>query len=300
MTKYTIRVLWAVVASVLLGTGLRAAEVSASPQNLFLWKLKSAKATAYLFGSMHVAKPDVYPLPDRIEKAFAEADTLVVEVNVLENLDAVGAQMLAKATYPPEDSIEKHLSKETWDATAKRLEKYGLPMANMKRLKPWFVGMTMIMVELAQLGVNPQNGIDMHFLTRAKDKKQIRALETTDAQLNLLAGFTDKEQELFLKFTEKDMDNTAKLFEEMTVAWSNGDEKKLEAIITKAVKEDPELVPVYKRFFDDRNKLMAAKIEEWLKQEHTYFIVVGAGHLVGENGLIKLLSQNHKLEQLSR
>jgi uncharacterized protein YbaP (TraB family) len=292
-----LRFRWAVI-TVLFLVALCVRSDAADAKPLFLWRVKSGNATAYLFGSIHVAKPQMYPLDAQIEQAFSNSDTLVVEMNVAaDKTPALAMQMLAKSTYPPGDSLDKHVSKEVFAMATKRMAKDGLPVAQMKLFKPWLLAMTFTMVQLSKLGIDPQSGIDFHFLNNARGKRIVE-LESAEEQMNLFDTFSDKEQEGFLKYTLEDNDTVAQHIDDMITAWNNGDVVKIQDFVQKAVKDSPDLQPVFVKLFDDRNKRMAAKIEELLKNNNTYFIVVGAGHLVGKTGLLQLLGKNHAIEQM--
>jgi hypothetical protein len=50
---------------------------------------------------------------------------------------------------------------------------------------------------------------------------------------------------------------------------------------------------------DDRNTAMALKVEGFLKMKETYFVIVGAGHLVGEKGMVEILKKKgYPIEQM--
>jgi uncharacterized protein YbaP (TraB family) len=178
-----------------------------------------------------------------------------------------------------------------------RVAKLGLPAAQARQMKPWFLAMTITLAELQKLGVDPALGIDMHFLKSAKDK-QIAELESAEGQIDLLDGLSEKLQEDFLRYTLDDVDNVSKHIDQMIAAWTSGDTKATEDFILQAIKESPQLQPIWEKLFDDRNQSMAAKIESLLNTGKTYFIVVGAGHLVGKTGLLELLGKNHAVEQM--
>ena len=298
MNKRVLRVSVALAFVVISVHSLFAAEPAATGKRLFMWRVKSTNSTVYLLGSLHVAKPSMYPLDPRIEKAFSSSDVLVVEADASPDKTlGLAMQMMARASYPPDDSLDKHISKEMFETIQTRMATNGIPPAMVKGLKPWFIAMTLTLGELSDLGVDPQLGIDLHFLQKAKGKPIVE-LEGMEAQFALLDGFTDKQQEDFLKFTLKDNENIAKSIDEMITAWSTGDAKKLDDLIMQSVKESPEMQSLYAKLFDDRNQKMAAKIEDMLKTGKTYFVVVGAGHLVGKTGLLQLLGKNHPVEQM--
>jgi uncharacterized protein YbaP (TraB family) len=80
----------------------------------------------------------------------------------------------------------------------------------------------------------------------------------------------------------------------------SGDAARLEAISTASVKEHPETKPVFEKLLHQRNRSMADKVEGYLKTKDTHFVVVGALHLVGDSGIVKLLeARKYKVEQIS-
>jgi hypothetical protein len=174
-----------------------------------------------------------------------------------------------------------------------------VPEAQTKMFKPWFVAMNMTLVELQKLGIDPQYGVDVHFLAEAKGKRIIE-LEGAEAQIELLDGFTDKEQEEFLKYTLNENESIGKSINDMIAAWNAGDAGRIEEYLTESTKDSPEMQTLYRKLFDDRNGKMADRIEAMLKTGNTYFVVVGAGHLVGKTGLIQLLGKTHPVEQMPR
>ncbi|MGH7820988.1 MAG: TraB/GumN family protein, partial [Candidatus Binatia bacterium] len=153
--------------------------------------------------------------------------------------------------------------------------------------------MTITMMELKSLGIVAENGIDLHFLGRARGEKKIVELESAESQLELLSSFDGRQQQLFLEYTLRDVANLEKNFRDMFAAWRRGDAARLEELLKEPLRQSKEIVPIYRRLLDDRNVEMAEKIERYLKTDDTYFVVVGAGHLVGEKGLLRLLSRKY-------
>ncbi|MGZ6203111.1 MAG: TraB/GumN family protein, partial [Thermodesulfobacteriota bacterium] len=163
----------------------------------------------------------------------------------------------------------------------------------------WFLAMTIVALESAKLGLDPKLGIDMYFLSKAQGKKKILELESLDYQIGVLSGLSDKDQELFLVHTLKDLNVLEQELDKMIRAWTSGDTKAMEALMTRSVSEDKRLSSIYEKLVYERNKEMAMKIKNFLKAKETYFIIVGAGHLVGNEGIIELLTRDgYRVEQL--
>ncbi len=283
-----------VVASLVFGgKGLSQA------RKTFLWKVQSKTSTLYLLGSIHFMKPENYPLNPGIETTFEQSDFLVVEADISDPSKLSSDKMLLSAIYSENDSIEKHLSAETYRYVKEETEKMGLPVELIARQKPWALALTLEGLELMKLGYDPAQGIDAHFLSKAQGKKKVLELEGVDQQLALLSNFSDKDQELFLLYTMKDLSLLSNQIDRLVKAWSTGDADAIESLITKTIREDRRLEPIFKRLLDDRNRTMVAKIEDYLKSRETYFVVVGAGHLVGSKGIIQLLKdKGYSLRQL--
>lgn len=273
-----------------------------SPSNYqkgFLWKVRSKSATVFILGSIHALKKDLYPLPEKIEDAFNQSDTLVVEANFNEMNIEKTMTMLESALYPGEETLEKHISKETYIILKTRLNESGIPVELFHKNKPWFVASMITALELNKIGFNTEYGIDMHFLKEAMGRKNILELESINYQIDLFNSFSDADQEMFLLYTLKDLGIVRKEMDVLMKAWSSGDIKTMESVMLKGLSEDTRLLPIYDKLIYERNKNMANKIEGFLNSGEIHFVVVGAGHLVGKKGIIEILrAKGYSVEQL--
>jgi uncharacterized protein YbaP (TraB family) len=264
----------------------------------FLWKVQSKASTVYMLGSIHFLKKENYPLSQKIESAFEKSDVLVVEANVQDQSKMNTQAILEKALYPPDESIADHLSPETYELLKGEAAKLGLPLEVINRQRPWFLSMALDAMELMKLGYDPSYGIDNYFLSKATGRKKILELEGLDEQIHLLSHLSDKDQELLLILSLKDLQNAGSEVNKLVRAWKTGDTTGMEAVITKSPREDPKLVPIYEKLIYERNRRMVSKIEGYLKGNGSYFVVVGAGHLIGEQGIVKgLEKKGFRVEQ---
>jgi uncharacterized protein YbaP (TraB family) len=175
----------------------------------------------------------------------------------------------------------------------------GFPVELLVKQKPWFLAMTLVALESLKLGFDPNLGIDQYFLSKAEGRKKILELESLDYQLDLLSGFSDKDQELLLLYTLKDLSILEQELETLTKAWTTGDTKAMESILTRSISEDKRLAPFFEKVIYERNRKMGLKIEDFLRTGETHFIIVGAGHLVGDRGIIEILKgKGYLVEQL--
>jgi uncharacterized protein YbaP (TraB family) len=266
-------------------------EQSATSKKSFLWEVASSTTTVYALGSIHLMKQEMYPLNPTIENAFDKSAFLVVEVNSLNVDPAKMQQIMLKGMYQGDKTLKDDLSDETFSMLKTHLEKMNIPMANLVKFKPGMIVMTLANIQLMKLGFSPEYGIDMYFLKKAQGKIPILELETMDEQMELLLG-DSLNDDLILKNSILEWEQTKETMDTVISLWNDGNADQMANLIIKEpLQENPELLPVYQKFFFDRNKKMTNKIKGFLATEQIYFVVVGSGHLIGENGIISLLKK---------
>lgn len=280
------RILAALVALVLVGAPARAQD----GKKHFLWKVEGAGTpVAYLLGSLHVLTPEFYPLSAEINAAFAASKTLVEEVDFDEMSDP--AQMmnaLAKAMLTGQ-TLDQIVAPATFAEVSRRAEKSGLPMPALQRMKPWLVAVTLMAPTLEAAGFTAELGVDKHFFDRAKASGMTRqALETLGYQLDRFDELSPKLQEELLVSTLKDIDTQVGNVKELAQQWASGDVTALEKSLLVSFEDSREL---YERIVVERNRDWVPHVEACLQQNAGCFIVVGAAHLVGPDGLPTLLAR---------
>lgn len=259
--------------------------------NQFLWKVEGpGGSTAYLLGSLHVLTADFYPLSATINKAFAESKTLVEEVDIDETSDPmVMMAALSKAMLTDGSTLDQIVAPAVYAEVKKRAEKAGLPMMAIQRMKPWLVAITLMAPTLQAAGFKAELGIDRHFFDRAKDSGMKRqALETMVYQLDRFDSLSLSLQEALLKTTMEDLDGEVEGVKELAQAWMFGNVAAIEKMTLTTLKEAPEL---YQRLLVERNHNWITHVEKCLTDKAGCFIVVGAAHLVGPDGLPALLAK---------
>lgn len=267
-----------------------AQKTDAKAAHLPLWKIEGKTNSVYLLGSVHILHETNYPLAAPIEAAFKGAQVVAFETDVGAMSD-VSTQMklLGKAQLPGDETLKDQLSGETYAALIKQAEKCGLPEVMLAKFKPMMAAVTVLSVDLMAMGLNPEHGVDQHFYKRAvADGKKIMPLETVDFQIDLLTSLTKQEGELVVKSMLKDMANTRKAFDDIINAWKTGDAGALDKLLNEASAEFP---AVMKRLLTDRNENWMPKIQEMINSGKNGIVIVGAGHLVGDKGVVELLKK---------
>lgn len=278
-------------------SSLVAALPAQTPKHFF-WSVKDAKgAEAFLVGSLHVLTPDFYPLSPEIETAFEASKALVEEVNLdeLNNPTSIIA-LASKAMFADGRTLEQVVSPVTFAEVKRRAEKAGLPLVALQRMKPWMAAVALTTPMLTAAGFDTELGVDRHFFTKAKAMGRQRwALESVAFQLDRFDQLSPALQEQMLTSTLADVDTQIANVKKVAAAWATGDTKTIEQVLLTELRELPEL---YQRLLVERNRNWMPQVEGCLNQNSGCFIVVGAAHLVGSEGLPALLTaKGYKVEQ---
>ncbi len=262
----------------------------------FLWKVENNGNTVYLLGSIHVANDKMYPLRPEIEAAYEASQYLGVEVD-LTKMDQTQIQkfLLEKGTYKDGTTLKDHVSADTYTKVVDLLKANGLAVNAFDTFKPWVVTQSISGLQVQASGLQADIGIDMYFTQKSNTlKKPIIELETAELQLNMFDQFSDGLQEKLLNDTLdalKQTDNKAATdsFKALTDMWTQGDDEFLTAM-TQAVAQEPEY---YKALVSDRNTNMVKHVKEYLNSDKksTYFVVVGALHMLGDDGIVTQLQK---------
>ncbi|MCA1799004.1 MAG: TraB/GumN family protein [Xanthomonadaceae bacterium] len=189
----TVRLMIAVVLVFCAGT-LQAAGLG--------WRVADADGgTAYLVGTIHAARETLYPLPDPLLDAFAHSEILVVEVDV-GAIDPRAAQRISAehGVFPRDGSLRALLTDDAWTRAAAWSERLGVPRRNLNRMRPWLAAVTLVSLEIRQLGLDPEFGVERYFASRARARSmRIVELESLTEQLTTLAALPPATQVAFLE-----------------------------------------------------------------------------------------------------
>lgn len=242
----------------------------------------------WLMGSIHAGKPTLYPLPEPVERAWQQSRALVMEVD-MNSISQEQWQGMASLTQLNDGkSLKEYLPAELYQRTLMAGARYGLDEATLSPLRPWFAAITLTQAAMAKTGFDSQLGIDQHFAgLAAKEGKPVVGFETLLEQLGYLASVGDN-QTLMLASTLDELPMLENAFTAVMKAWQQGDE----ATLINLLKE--EMAPPALQSWMEQT-LLAERNRNWLKKwpslPNESFIVVGALHLYGEQGLLAQLEQ---------
>jgi len=273
-----------------------------------LWKIKGQKNTVWLLGSVHMLPESAHPLPEEFGKAYKDADRIVFEVDFdQEDMFASAMELMGSVMLPMGKTLDDVLEPETWELLEPRLDDVAeslvemssdmtgnnIPIDNsmlkiaIKSMKPWFVGFMLQQSELDIKEYRPDLGVDMFYMTKAeKDGKETLGLETLKEQVAFLEAMAGDDPDQYIRAMLEQTAPDATTLDELVSAWGRGDLKRLNKLMVESMKETPE---IYNLLLVDRNRKWVLQIEDYLNDEEDYLVVVGAGHLVGEESVVALL-----------
>ena len=258
-----------------------------------VWKVSSPSGKIlYLGGSIHALRSTDYPLPPEYARAFEASDRLVFEIDPKE-MGAAGKSLVKAGEYPSGDSLKAHVDPRTYDYVRRFFATLNVPESKIAKFRPWFLA---AMLQAPQLhGLSPDLGVEGFLKKKAGAKsKPTFGLETMEESVQTLSGLSDRQAEAMLLISF--IPGSRSTGDQMTAAWRKGDADRLWMIASGVLADVPSIAD---RIITRRNHNWLPKIDSFLQSDHTYFVVVGAGHMGGPEGLLALLRQRgYKIEQL--
>jgi uncharacterized protein YbaP (TraB family) len=280
------------VTALLIGLlTMLAAPASQARDQHVLWTVEGQRNTIYLLGSIHVLRPGDGGLPLAAERAYDDAEQLVMEID-LDDAAADPTAMLAtmqQAALLPVGKTLRGVLGSDYDSIRERAGQSGVDLEMLDRFAPWFVATLLLQMELARRGFAPELGIEARLASRAVDDgKPIQGLETAEQQFAVLGGLPLKEQKRFLLMTLEESTQLDTQVDELVGAWQAGDTDALARMLSEEFDDFPEL---YRPLTEDRNRVWVEQLDDLLDDRDDYLVVVGALHLVGRNSVVDLLRQ---------
>ncbi|MXO50582.1 TraB/GumN family protein [Erythrobacter gaetbuli] len=250
-----------------------------------LWEItdETGALEGWLFGTVHALPEDLDWRSDRFDRIEEDADLLVVEVSGLDDRSALEAQFQALATdrrhLPP---VKDRLGPVERERLRNLLKRNDMAANALDGLETWAAALA-----LAQFGrIHPaEYGADKVLLGDFASR-EIFELEGAGPQLAIFDGLPEEDQRDLLVSVLEEVDRAPSERPDLALIWSRGDLDRLEEITGEGMLADPELREV---LLVERNRTWAAQIENLLTAAPRPLIAVGAGHLLGPDGMPALL-----------
>lgn len=269
-----------------------------------LWRMQAregAPGSGWLFGSVHAGLDPAEKLPPVVERAWASADVLAIEIDVTARWASLRELYAASALLPSDGTIEALLGA---DRAGQIREHFGIGEARwsrLRRLAPWALLALLAGQDPSRGGRAPGAGLEARFLESARQRAMpVVELEQPAEQVDALAGIGLRAQADWLWRRFESIRHGDGLAEAIVAAWRAGDEADLARLKDRAwgmAGDDPATPRA--RMFGERDRRIARRLAGLLERPHTVFTLVGAFHVVGEDGLPGILAGHGiRLERL--
>lgn len=281
------------LAFLLFAVAFCLASVRADAASGCVWKVTSPSGgTLFLGGSVHSLRSTDYPLPSGYNRAFDASNRVALEIEP-KALESMSSGLLKAGTYPKGDSLKNHVDPRTYDYLKRLFGLLKIPEDKFSRYRPWLL---VLLLDSGAQGFSDDLGVDEFVTNRARaNGKAIIGLESTGEHSSVYSGLTDRQSEALLLVSLIPSGTTGGS-DKILGAWRRGDVDTLARGTHSAYADFPAFAD---RLLGQRNQRWMPKLEGFLKGGQTYFVVVGAAHLGGGDGLLALLrARNFKLEQL--
>lgn len=266
--------------------------------NHLLWKVSDENSSVWLFGSIHFADSSFYPLPSEIENAFRNSTALAVEMDISdsETQEKTAEEFLKEGMFTDGRTLKDVLPDSLWKTLDSISTTLGMKTENFLPMRPWMAATIIASAAIASTGIQQELGIDMVMLDSAYAQgKEIIALETPEEQVESLSkseGSEETDGIAYLESTFREYSKLNQMIKEVISAWKRADVVSLQKSLSADQNMNESEKRLNERMFNQRNKKMKKEILNFLENDKQVFVVVGVGHLILENNLLEMLSEN--------
>lgn len=262
------------------------AQVSEYPlkKSSLLWKIEGPGLTApsFLFGTMHMIEREYFFFPEKIEKLILSTEELVMELPGLPSreeslplLTLKGEIFFDYFTKEQSDSLFQ------WASTNMNMSE-ALFRKTMESMKPF------VFVQLATQWkfIGNMESYEQTFEALASTNKiPISGLETAADQMGIFDHLSREQQ---TEMVMESIRNPEKIMQQTREMEKLYVDQNIDSMYMMIMKHESVIVDEQSAFLDDRNSRWIPLIIQHIAS-HPTFIAVGAGHLGGPNGVVRLL-----------
>lgn len=264
-----------------------AAVPPAEGQGPALWIVRDADSTLYLFGTMHILRPTTAWGAERVDRAFASASHLIMEVDSPEDQAAL-LPIIREHGLSPDRPLSSLLTEEELDALDAAARAIGVSAEGMDSMRPWLAGVTVQSASIIRAGYAVESGVEPILKARAAAAGMtVSGFETPDEQIRMLSGFPEEGQLAFLRTALADFGKAQTEVDRLVEAWASGDVEAIRRLAIDPMRDTPLL---YEALLVRRNTNWANQIETLLEGSGTAFIAVGSLHLAGDHSVQEILT----------
>lgn len=252
-----------------------------------MWKASDEDSEIWLFGSIHVLGEDAEWETPALDAALEAAQLYFYETPTDEAAQAAMQPLIMQyGLNEPGKTLSSYLTDKENALLEEVAGELGLQVDQIQPLKPWLANLQIAMMAIQQAGYNPQSGVEMSLAPATPDEQE-RFFETAEEQIRFFADLDMDVQTDALVASLKQLKEDPEMFDRMVASWLEGDVDALAEIFNSDMKEQsPE---VYEALIVNRNKAWVEDIRKLMDGDENAVIIVGAGHLVGQDGVPAML-----------
>ncbi|MBN2824778.1 MAG: TraB/GumN family protein [Campylobacterales bacterium] len=261
-----------------------------------VWRVTNAKnETIFLGGTIHLLRSSDYPLPKVYYDAYQKSQIVVFETDIKD--ETMGAYMAQMSLYPKGVKLQEKLSADTYQTLQNYCNKINFPMILIERMKAPLAMLALSLHKLQEMGFYATNGIDLHFYNQAlSERKKILTFETPKEQIDMLLGMGEGKEDEMVRYTLKDLEEIESYFIPLLQAWREGNRTLMIESLLQSFEKYP---AIYESLLVHRNQKWLLSIEQYFTTKEIEFILVGAAHLIGKDGLLQYFEKKgYKVEQV--
>ena len=249
-----------------------------------LWVAESGQAKLYLFGTVHVLRPEIVWHTPALDAALAESSDLWLEVANADDATA-GAPLVRSLGLDPAHPLSSKLSAVDLARVDRAAKALGAPgEGTLEPMRPWLASVTLSMLPLTRAGYDPKSGVDVQLKNAfAARSKAIRGFETLDQQMHFFADLPQDQEVAMLDATLDEVDTASTTLDGLVTAWSNGDVERFAAVTKLSMFKGAPML--YELLVVQRNAAWVRSLAARLQQPGVSFIAVGAAHLSGSSSV---------------
>ena len=266
-----------------------AAIVPATGDGPALWSISDADSTIYLFGTVHVLRPDTPWGSAKVDAAFDASQNVIFEISNPDDQAAITPLIQQHGLSPqtPLSSLLTPAEIADLDAAARSI---GGSAAQFDPLRPWLVALSLSVAPLVKAGYDPKSGVELILKARAEAAgKPVTGLESIATQVEILAGLSEPTQLAFLRSTLEDFDEATTELDALVDAWATGDVETIDRVGVQEMRAESQ--EVYDALLVNRNTNWADQIQTLLAGSGVTFIAVGSAHLAGDDSVQDILER---------
>jgi len=279
-----------------------------------LWKATDPETgnSIYMMGTLHLANNENLKMPEYILDAYKDAEAIAIEHDFSDvkagNVQAA-SEMMKLMLLTDGTTITDHISTEAYEKAKEFLTENSIYNSAYDAFVPGFWIDMISSVFISKLENLDSDGVEGYFVAKAKeDGKAIIDIETLETQVKAITDYTDDLADYMILATFEDTTEISELAQEYAKlydCWASGD---TEGAWKMNEEDDSEIPDEYKADYaayndfilTERNRGMAEKAAEYIKDGKKYLFMVGFMHYCGDQSVLKdLESMGYKVERVN-